>query len=210
MKIKRKMAVAFITSALILLGFLLIVMKKQTDESVYPLNLSIAKQVLSERCEQINNWFEGRMIELQDLAEFAPTYQLSEDNLKKELEKLRLKDPKNYHTLRLITKDGISKGKNGIDFPVTNREYYQELEKNPGLTYSVSNLVQSKEDKQPIVLICYRLKDSGVGQFKYIAAAVSLNQVLALAQDLPLYDGKGILLDQKKFKFTSGKKGRFV
>lgn len=198
MKIKKKMLIAFLTSSLLLLSFLLIFMQHQLKKSVFPLNLSISQQVVNERCEQINSWFQKRLLELGNIASFAERYDLTSQQVEEELNLLHQKNSENYHTFRFITQEGISKGADGIDFSVKQRDYFLELEKNPAKTYSVSNLLESHEDKKPIVIICYRFKGQGLSGFKYLAAAVSLDRVLSLAHELPIYDGKGTLLDQGK------------
>lgn len=198
MKIKKKMLLAFLTSSLLLLAFLFIFMERQIKESVFPLNVSITQQMVDERCEQINSWVQKRLIELGDITSFAKRYPLKKAQLEEELQLLKQRNMDNYHTFRFITKEGISKGADGSVFNVANRDYFLDLKKHPAKRYSISNLLKSQEDKKSIVIICYRLEDAALPQFSYLAAAVSLDKVLSLAQELPIYDGKGVLLDSGK------------
>ncbi|WP_338207735.1 sensor histidine kinase [Lactiplantibacillus paraxiangfangensis] len=192
--IKNQVVGLFLVISVTLIGMIYAGMRLEMTRNVMPLNTSITQKMVDDRANQIDGWFSERLAELRLLANLPKQRHYTQQQLFKEVHAVTNFDHNNYVSIRLVTKDGISHSDQFPDFSVVHRNYYQEMQQHPERRYTVSNLLTSKEDHQSIVIIFYRLAKPLADHTAYIAAAVPLAKVEALAHNLSIYDGTGMLL----------------
>lgn len=192
--LKKQTVGLFLITSLSLIGLIYLTMKLEMSRNILPLNTSVTQRVVDNRTDQINSWFGERLAELRLLADLPARQSYSRDALFQETNAVENFDHHNYVSIRLVSKDGISHSPDYPDFSVRNRQYYQELVAHPKRHYAVSNLLTSREDHRSIVIILYRLARPLTDDTTYLAAAVPLTKVEALAKNLTIYDGKGVIL----------------
>lgn len=192
--IKNQVIGLFLIISITLIGMIYGAVRFELTRNVMPINTSMTQQMVDDRANQIDSWFSERLTELRLLADLPKQRSYTRRQLFNEVDAVTKFDRGNYVSIRLVTKDGISHSATFSDFSVQNRNYYQEMQRHPHRAYTVSNLLVSKEDHQSIVIILYRLAKPLADQTTYIAAAVPLAKVEALAHNLSIYDGTGLLL----------------
>ena len=192
--IRRQVISLFLLISLTLIGMIYGVTELELTRNIVPLNTSITQQMVDDRAGQIDGWFGERLSELRVLAHLPAQRTYTQGQLFNEIKAVTKLDRKNYVSIRLVTQDGISHSTNHPNFSVRNRAYFKELQRHPYRQYTVSNSLISKEDQRSIVIVLYRLPQPLKDHTAYIAAAIPLAKVEALAHDLSIYDGKGILL----------------
>lgn len=192
--IRKQVVGLFLVISVTLIGMIYGAMRFELTRNVMPLNTSMTQRMVDDRADQIDSWFGERLAELKLLANLPKQRSYTRQQLFKEVDAVTNFDRSNYVSIRLVSQDGISHSATFPDFSVRNRNYYQEMQRHPQRQYTVSNLLTSKEDHQSIVIILYRLAQPLADHTAYIAAAVPLAKVEALAHNLSIYDGTGLLL----------------
>lgn len=192
--IKKQVVGLFLVVSLTLIGMIYGAMRLELARNILPLNTSMTQQMVDDRANQIDGWFAERLAELRLLADLPKQRSYTRQQLFQETAAVTGFDHKNYVSIRLVSQAGISHSDTFPDFSVRHRDYYQEMQAHPKRQYTVSNLLVSKEDHQSIVIILYRLARPLADHTAYIAAAIPLTKVEALAHDLSVYDGTGLLL----------------
>ncbi|MGM0125781.1 two-component system, sensor histidine kinase YesM [Enterococcus sp. AZ194] len=211
--IKRQIIFLFLFVSISLIGALSFTLHRELKKSVIPLNTSITQQFVNSKTQEINSWFGNRIAEIAMIADATSGEAQTREQLFTSIHALEAREKENYVSIRLVSTEGISFSEEYPQFSIETRNYYKKLLANPNHKYTVSNLVTSKEDDQSIVIILYRLTKVLPDGTAYIAAAVPLEKVMNLAEDLSIYDGRGSLLssgdqgiaidDEKQLLFTS-------
>ncbi|MFC6180062.1 sensor histidine kinase [Lactiplantibacillus daowaiensis] len=192
--LKKQTVSLFLITSLSLIGLIYTTMRLEMSRNILPLNTSVTQRVVDNRTNQINSWFGERLAELRLLADLPARHHYSQAELFQETAAVEGFEQHNYVSIRLVSKDGISRSASYPDFSVRNRKYYQDLVAHPKRQYTVSNLLTSREDHRAIVIILYRLARPLTDGTTYLAAAVPLTKVESLAKNLTIYDGKGVIL----------------
>ena len=192
--IKRQITVLFLIISVGLVGALTFALHQEIKKSVLPLNTSITQQFVNSKTQEINSWFGERIAELAMISDRASSGEETRDSLFSAIHTLENREKENYVSIRLVSTEGISFSANYPKFSITNRKYYMNLSSDDTKNYTVSNLITSKEDEQSIVIILYRLTEVLSDGTAYIAAAIPLEKVMTLAENLSIYDGQGSLL----------------
>ncbi|CAM3194803.1 cache domain-containing sensor histidine kinase [Lactiplantibacillus plajomi] len=192
--LKTQIVSLFLLISITLIGMIYVAMRLEMTRNVLPINTSMTQQMVDDRANQIDGWFGERLSELRLLANLPAQRTYTRAQFFKETDAVTNFDLDNYVSLRLVSTDGVSHSATYPDFSVKNRDYYREMQRTPAKAYTVSNLLTSKEDRQSIVIILYRLAKPLADHTAYIAAAVPLTKVEALAHNLSIYDGSGELL----------------
>ncbi|MGX7131584.1 sensor histidine kinase [Enterococcus songbeiensis] len=212
--IKKQLFFLFIFVATILTLLIFGAMRFELSRNVLPLNQSITQQFVDNRTNQINSWFGERIAELRLIADLPARHSYTRESLFDETFALENQNQRNYLSIRLVSREGVSYSRFYENFSVKERSYFKELVQHPELDYTVSDLLHSKEDQQAAVIILYRLNRPLQDGTNFISAAIPLSNVQTLAKDLALYDGKGTLVgadnqspkinEKKEILFTSG------
>lgn len=192
--IKEKTIGIFIFISLMLTLVIYGIMKWELSKNIIPLNSSITQKFVDNRANEINTWFGERLSELRLLADLPKRHDYNQEQFFEETQALSAFDESNYLSIRLVTDDAISHSETYPEFSIADRKYYQTLQNNPTLNYTVSDSLSSKEDTHEAVIILYRLAKPLADGTSYLAAAVPLTKVNELAKNLNLYDGTGVLL----------------
>ncbi|OJG72663.1 hypothetical protein RV11_GL002802 [Enterococcus phoeniculicola] len=212
--IKRQIIILFLVVSIGLIGALSYTLHQELKKSVIPLNTSITQQFVNSKTQEIDSWFGKRIAELAMISDRTNEEGQTREQLFTAIHTLETREKENYVSIRLVSDKGISFSSDYPEFSIENRKYYLELNGDSTRTYTVSNLITSKEDKQSIVIILYRLTEVLPDGTSYIAAAIPLEKVMNLAENLSIYDGQGALLSSgeetikidttKQLLFTSG------
>ena len=192
--LKKQTVALFLLTSLSLIGLIYGAMRIELARNILPLNTSITQRAVDNQTNQMNSWFGERLAELRLLADLPARHAYSRRAMFAETAAVTNFDQHNYISIRLVSKDGISHSASYPDFSVRNRNYYREMVQHPRRHYTVSNLLTSREDHRAIVIILYRLAKPLTDGTTYLAAAIPLTKVEALARHLTLYDGKGVIL----------------
>lgn len=192
--IKKQIVWLFILISLTLIGTIYGAMRMELARNIMPINTTMTQQMVDDRGNQIDSWFGERLSELRLLANLSGQHGDTRQHLFSEAKALTKFDKHNYVSIRLVSRNGISYSGSHPSFSVRHRSYYREMQRSPQRAYTVSNLLTSKEDHQAIVIILYRLARPLSDHITYVAAAIPLEKVEALAHDLSVYDGTGMLL----------------
>lgn len=192
--IKKQIVWLFILISVTLIGTIYGAMRMELARNIMPINTKMTQQMVDERGNQIDSWFGERLSELRLLANLPAQHDYNRQQLFKETKALTKFDKHNYVSIRLVSRDGISYSNSHPSFSIQQRSYYREMQRYPQRGYTVSNLLTSKEDHQSIVIILYRLARPLADHTAYVAAAIPLAKVEALAHELSIYDGTGMLL----------------
>ena len=192
--IKKQIVWLFILISVTLIGTIYGAMRMELARNIMPINTTMTQQMVDDRGNQIDSWFGERLSELRLLANLSEKHSGTRQQLFNETKTLTKFDKHNYVSIRLVSGNGISYSDSYPSFSVRHRSYYREMQRSPQRAYTVSNLLTSKEDHQSIVIILYRLARPLPDHTTYVAAAIPLARVEALAHDLSIYDGTGMLL----------------
>jgi len=191
--IKKQIVWLFILISVTLIGTIYGAMRMELARNIMPINTTMTQQMVDDRGNQIDSWFGERLSELRLLANLSEKHSGTRQQLFNETKTLTKFDKHNYVSIRLVSGNGISYSDSYPSFSVRHRSYYREMQRSPQRAYTVSNLLTSKEDHQSIVIILYRLARPLPDHTTYVAAAIPLARVEALAHDLSIYDGTGML-----------------
>lgn len=172
---------------------LLVTIYMEMNHTVIPLNKSLTQQVLDARSDQIDYWFNQRIGEIDTLAALASGHQWSREQLLQETHRLENRKQEEYESIRVVDIHAFSWGMEDKPFSILNRPYYQHLIESKA-DYVVSHPIVSKANGVEIVVILYRIQPTKNDEAAYIAAAVSLEKMKEIAEDISLYDQLGKLI----------------
>lgn len=166
----------------------------EMERTVVPLNQSLTQQIVNARSDQISYWFQQRTGEIETLATLTSDHQWTRDELLLESRKLEQRRLHDYESIRIVNHNGISWTSDSNSFSIINRDYYKELISSDA-PYIVSNVITSKvANEADIVVILYRVEPLVDTEVAYIAAAVPIDKMKEIAQDIMVYDGRGSLI----------------
>lgn len=172
---------------------LLVAIYMEMNHTVVPLNKSLTQQVVNARSDQINYWFNQRIGEIDMLASLASDHEWTREELLREIRKFEAKKEEEYESIRVVDDQARSWSLQDRPFSILARPYYRSmLEANAD--YVVSDPIISKANGAEIVVILYKVNPSVNKEVVYIAAAVSIEKVKEIAQDIALYDRSGQLI----------------
>ncbi|MBP1039752.1 histidine kinase [Vagococcus sp. BWB3-3] len=205
--LKRKLLLS--TSLLFLLLFigLFFAINREITLTALPLNKQATQQLVSSKSKQINDWFSERISEIATLAEFSSRHNLTTADLFTETKAVEERQQNIYESIRLVNSKGVSKSWIAPSFSIQDRLYYQRLIASD-FPYTVSNALHSKEGTHDIVIVLYRLPVPTSEDIQYIAAAINVDKMEQMAEELTIYDGVGELVNQpanSQSKLTSEK-----
>lgn len=194
--LKRKLL--FSTSLLFLLLFvsLFIAINREITLTALPLNNQATQQLVTSKSKQINDWFSERISEIATLAEFSSRHDLTLSELFEETKAVELRQQNIYESIRLVNSNGVSKSWIAPSFSIRDRHYYQQLIAG-SFPYTVSNALHSKEGNHDIVIMLYRLPKPTSDDIQYIAAAINVEKMEQMAEELTIYDGVGELVNKQ-------------
>lgn len=172
---------------------LLVTIYMEMNHTVVPLNKSLTQQVLDARSDQIDYWFNQRIGEIDTLAAFASSHQWSREQILQEAHRLESRKREEYESIRIVDIHAFSWGMEDKPFSILNRPYYQHLIESKA-DYVVSHPIVSKANGVEIVVILYPIQPMKTEEAAYIAAAVSLEKMKEIAEDISLYDQLGKLI----------------
>lgn len=200
--LKRKLL--FSTSLLFLLLFLglFIGINREITLTTLPLNNQATQQLVTSKSKQINDWFSERISEVATLAEFSSRHNLTTSELFEETKAVEERQQNIYESIRLVDAKGVSKSWIAPSFTIRDRHYYQRLIASD-LPYTVSNAIHSKEGTHDIVIVLYRLPKPTSEEINYIAAAVNVEKMEQMAEELTIYDGVGELVTKQSTQHST-------
>lgn len=172
---------------------LLVAIYMEMNHTVVPLNRSLTQQVVNARSEQIDYWFNQRIGEIDMLASLASDHRWTRAELLQETRKFEAKMEEEYESIRVVDLQANSWSQEDRPFSILIRPYYQHLIES-NAQYVVSNPIVSKANGAEIVVILYRVNPVVNEEVVYIAAAVSIEKMQEIAQDISLYDRSGQLI----------------
>lgn len=214
--IKQKVLLGLLTLFLVLFLFLYLVIHYEMRQTLLPINTELTQQVVDKKSKEIDDWFSERISEVATLADYAYRRDLETQDFFIETKALEQRRHDIYESIRLVDTDGMSHSWITPPFSIAERPYYQKITQEPTLKYSISNALHSKEAKQDIIIILYELDQPTTDKIQYIAAAVSVNQMKRMTQELDMYDGVGTLVNEHKktdlpsFRWVPNKTLRFT
>lgn len=214
--IKQKVLLGLLTLFLVLFLFLYLVIHYEMRQTLLPINTELTQQVVDNKSKEINDWFSERISEVATLADYASRRDLDTTDFFIETKALEQRRHDIYESIRLVDTDGMSHSWITPPFSIVERPYYQKITQEGSLKYSISNALHSKEAKQDIIIILYTLDQPTTDNMQYIAAAVSVNQMKRMTQELDMYDGVGTLVNEHKqtelpsFRWVPNKTLRFT
>lgn len=191
--IQRKITIYAGSCFLLLFLALLAAIYMEMNHTVVPLNKSLTQQVVNARSDQINYWFDQRIVEIEMLASLASDHQWTRDTLLEEINKFEAKKQEEYESIRVVDRKANSWSSYDQPFSILNRAYYHRMIES-NASYVVSNPILSRANGAEIVVILYRIEPSVNEEVAYIAAAVSIQKMKEIAQDISLYDRSGQLI----------------
>lgn len=196
MSLKQKLLLS--TSLLFFLLFigLFIAINREITLTALPLNKQATQQLVTSKSQQINDWFSERISEVATLAEFASRHDLSTAEIFEETKALEQRQQDVYESIRLVNAKGVSKSWIAPSFSIRDRLYYQRLIAGD-LPYTVSNALRSKEGQHQIIIMLYRLPQPTSDDIQFIAAAVNVDKMERMAEELTIYDGVGELVNKQ-------------
>lgn len=204
MPLKQKLLLS--TSLLFMLLFigLFIAINREITLTTLPLNSQATQQLVTSKSKQINDWFSERISEIATLAEFSSRHDLTTPELFEETKAIEQRQQNIYESIRLVTTDGTSKSWIAPSFSIRDRHYYQSsVDSNQ--TYTVSNALHSKEADHDIIIVLYRLPKPTTDAIQYIAAAINIEKMESMAEELTIYDGVGELVNKQPNSHSSSK-----
>lgn len=172
---------------------LLVAIYMEMNHTVVPLNKSLTQQVVNARSDQINYWFNQRIGEIEMLASLASDHKWTREELLQEIRKFEAKKDEEYESIRVVDLQANSWSLEDRPFSILNRPYYHHLIES-NAQYVVSNPIVSKANGAEIVVILYRVSPAVDEGVVYIAAAVSIEKMKEIAQDISLYNRSGQLI----------------
>ncbi|SDF52902.1 two-component system, sensor histidine kinase YesM [Fontibacillus panacisegetis] len=172
---------------------LLVAIYMEMNHTVVPLNRSLTQQVVNARSQQIDYWFNQRIGEIDMLASLASDHRWTRAELLQETRKFETKMEEEYESIRVVDLQANSWSQEDRPFSILIRPYYQHLIES-NAQYVVSNPIVSKANGAEIVVILYRVNPVVNEEVVYIAAAVSIEKMKEIAQDISLYDRSGQLI----------------
>ncbi|MNZ52191.1 Sensor histidine kinase YehU [compost metagenome] len=172
---------------------LLVAIYMEMNHTVVPLNRSLTQQVVNARSEQIDYWFNQRIGEIDMLASLASDHRWTRAELLQETRKFEAKMEEEYESIRVVDLQANSWSQEDRPFSILIRPYYQHLIES-NAQYVVSNPIVSKANGAEIVVILYQVNPVVNEEVVYIAAAVSIEKMQEIAQDISLYDRSGQLI----------------
>lgn len=167
----------------------------EITRSLLPVNSQMTQQTVDNKAREINAWFSERISEVATLADYSNRHHLSKNEFFQETKALENRQSDIYESIRLVSEDGTSYSWITPSFLITDRPYFKKI-KNSSLDYTISNALHSKEAKQDIIIILYRLPRVTSDNIAYIAAAVNINKMQEMAEEIEIYDGLGTLVNQ--------------
>lgn len=193
--IKKKVFLSLSLVFIFLFLILFTAIHYEITRSLLPVNSQMTQQTVDNKAREINAWFSERISEVATLADYSSRHHLSKDELFQETKALENRQSGIYESIRLVSEDGTSYSWITPSFLITDRPYFQKI-KNTSLEYTISNALHSKEAKQDIIIILYRLPHVTSDNIAYIAAAVNVNKMQEMAEEIEIYDGTGTLVNQ--------------
>ncbi|MGN9166225.1 cache domain-containing sensor histidine kinase [Tissierellaceae bacterium HCP3S3_D8] len=191
-RIQDKITLYVVGSLLILFILLLWDIDREADKSIVPLSKDLTQQIVDARSEQISNWLEERIEELETIGEQIRYLDIELDQ---SLEYIKVYLGNNiYESLGIIDRDGMAWITDGSSFSVINRDYYRRIDEE-GLPFIISNPLKSKSNNVDIVIILHRLPANMKHEFSYISAAVPIETIKDIASRIQLYDGGSKIYD---------------
>ncbi len=198
MKTIKKRVLLSLSLVFIFLFFILFfAIHYEITRSLLPVNSKLTQQTVDNKSREINSWFSERINEVSTLADYGSRHHLSKTELFEESRALENRQPDSYESIRLVSKEGTSYSWISPSFLITDRPYFKKIQHST-LDYTISNTLHSKEAKQDIIIILYRLPSVSADDIAYIAAAVNVEKMQEMAEEIIIYDGTGTLVNHKR------------
>lgn len=192
--IQSKITLYVAGSLLLLFMLLLWTIDMEMDKTIVPLSKNLTNQIVNARAEQISNWIEERSNEIQLIGNDIHHLDMDiEDGL--DHMNFILGNNQTYESLGIVDSYGVAWITDGSKFSIANREYYKKIiEEN--LTFVISNPIKSQSNRADIVIMMYKLPYNNKYGFKYISAAVPIETIKNIAENIHLYDGGSKIYDK--------------
>lgn len=190
--IQKEINTYIILSFLILFLLLTLVIDKEMNQSVVPMSKELTQEIVNAKSEQISFWLRERVEDVGALA-----YEIDELDLNKEealsfLARIASKND-NYESMGLIDTNGDIYVSDGSKFTVNNRDYYERVLMGDS-NFVISNPIKSKSNEKDIVIILYKI-ESSVEDISYISAAVPIETIKEISEEIKVYNGSSIIYD---------------
>ena len=166
---------------------------------------AFSNQTFTFKSEEIGSWLRTRLSEMQLIAAYANYHNGDLSQVLPYLAQLNEHFSERYGnvsgTFAIGHKDGIDWLGPDDSIDISQRDYFHA-----GLSsdqeYLLSDPVHARTDASAIVLIHYRLKDSSGTPYGFLNAALSLNKLNELVQQIDFYDGTSWIMRSDGMLYT--------
>lgn len=206
MKLRSKITHLF--SLLFLVVFLIFflltssVVKKVQQQTID----SFSTQTFAFKSEEIGNWLKSRLSEVQLIADYV---NFESGNLEKVIPYVAMLNDSvgerygnAWGTFAIGYSDGIGWVNEDLSIDISQRAYFYD-----GLTTSrefiLSDPVHSRTDDTSIALLHYILRDSNGKNYGFLNAAISLNKLETLVNQIDFYGGSSWIMRSDGILYTT-------
>ncbi|MDD3251149.1 MAG: sensor histidine kinase [Lachnospiraceae bacterium] len=206
MKFRKKIFCFFTILLTGCFAFFLIIVYRNVSTTNRSLTQSLSTQVIESKAQEASSWFEQRLSELRMIALQDAVTDGNIDSLRPYINRLNSNIGRNFGnewgTFAIGRTDGKGWVSDAVTIDVSGRSYFQEA-MSTDQEYVLSTPVISKTDAGPICLLCYPLRDSKQKTFGFLNAAISLNKLTQLVQEIEFYDSKSWIMDTSGIAYTA-------